>query len=130
MTISGTDLGTSFEKIVNITIGSLNCAIIVSSYVVGEQVSCIIANDSSQQIENDVDIALMVNTTLGPIRANSTSQFRYFEPKIVSVSPTFGPAAGGTIMRVSGTYLNIGNQESTRVLLITNGIELASCNIS
>ena len=38
-----------------------------------------------------------------------------------SVSPSYGPGAGGTIVRVRGEDLNIGNTERTTVSLVTTG---------
>ncbi len=38
-------------------------------------------------------------------------------PTVSSVTPTFGPMAGGTTVVVRGTALNVGNQEDTRVSL-------------
>ena len=49
------------------------------------------------------------------------------DPTISSVSPTFGPMAGGSTLTVSGTILNIGNTENTRVTL--NGSDALECAI-
>ena len=54
-----------------------------------------------------------------------------------SVSPSYGPGAGGTIVRVRGEDLNIGNTERTTVSLVTTGsgrrrrqaMGTASCDI-
>ena len=37
------------------------------------------------------------------------------------MSPSYGPGAGGTIVRVRGEDLNIGNTERTTVSLVTTG---------
>lgn len=48
-----------------------------------------------------------------------------------SVNPSYGPAAGGTIVRVSGEDLNIGNTERTTVSLINTKMKMskAFCDI-
>ena len=46
VTITGTDLGTSFSDIVSITVGSLSCTPIENSYLVGRRISCDISSSS------------------------------------------------------------------------------------
>ena len=50
MTITGTDLGTSFGDIVSITVGSLTCTPIVTSYLVGRSITCNISSGSQTQL--------------------------------------------------------------------------------
>ena len=71
------------------------------------------------------------------IKDATSSQFRFGQPRVYSVSPSYGPAAGGTVVSVRGEDLNIGNTERTTVsLLTTDGerrrrqtMEMASCDI-
>ena len=52
---------------------------------------------------------------------NANGQFRFGQPRVYSVSPSYGPAAGGTVVRIRGEDLNIGNTERTTVSLVANG---------
>ena len=117
MTITGTDLGTSFDDIVSIAVGSLNCVPIESSYVVGGRVSCELAS-GSQQAAGPANVVMTISTTGGNRMASSTQQFRLAVSRVLSVSPSFGPAAGGTMMRISGEELDIGNRDKTTVTLV------------
>ena len=118
LTINGTDLGTSFSDIVSITVGSLTCTPIENSYLVERSVTCDISNGS--QTQGSVDVVVRVSR-MGGANQNATTQFRFGQPRVYSVSPSYGPAAGGTIVRVRGEDLNIGNTERTTVSLVTTG---------
>ena len=64
----------------------------------------------------------------------AVGQFRFAQPRVYSVSPLYGPAAGGTIVRVRGADLNIGNRERTTVSLVatdsTGRRKTTSCDIT
>ena len=114
VTITGTDLGTSFSDIVSITVGSVSCTPIESSYLVGRMITCDIGSGNQTQHGN-VDVAVSICRNVDTI-----IRFRFGQPRVYSVSPSYGPAAGGTIVRVRGEDLNIGNTERTTVSLKAN----------
>ena len=118
VTITGTDLGTSFGDIVSITVGSLTCTPIVTSYLVGRSITCNISSGS--QTQGIVDIVVRVSR-MGGADQDAITRFRFGQPRVYSVSPSYGPGAGGTIVRVRGEDLNIGNTERTTVSLVTTG---------
>ena len=120
VTITGTDLGTSFDDIVSITVGSLTCTPIEDSYLVGRSITCDISSGSQTQL---LGIAIVVVTVsrIGGANQAATTQFLFGQSRVYSVSPSYGPSAGGTIVRVRGEDLNIGNTESTTVTLLTTG---------
>ena len=118
LTINGTDLGTSFGDIVKITVGSLTCTAMENSYLAGRSVTCVISSGS--QTQGSVDVVFRVSR-MGGANQNATIQFQFGQPRVYSVSPSYGPAAGGTIVRVRGEDLNIGNTEKTTVSLVTTG---------
>ena len=128
VTITGTDLGTSFSDIVSITVGSLNCTPVEdSSYLVGRRITC----DIGSGYQTQGVASLVVNVyRMGGANQNATIQFRFGQLRVYSVSPSYGPAAGGTIVRVRGEDLNIGNTERTTVSLVATGSGItASCVI-
>ena len=141
MTITGTNLGTAFKDIASIRVGSLTCSPSEDSYVIGTRVSCNINGDSGNQTQGSVSVVVRVRRMGGPDEdATSRQMFRFGMPRMFSVSPPFGPAGGGTVIKVRGEDLDIGNQERTRVTLTTNNgdserrrrrqtKETANCNI-
>ena len=47
----------------------------------------------------------------------ASSDLYYIEtPSVESVRPEYGPISGGTIVTITGTNLDIGNKENTKVL--------------
>ena len=120
VTITGTDLATSFSDIVSITVGSLSCTPIENSYLVGRRISCDISSSSQPQQPGMANVVVTVSR-MGGANHNATTQFRFGQPRVYSVSPSYGPAAGGTILRVRGEDLNIGNTERTTVSLVATG---------
>ena len=137
VTITGTDLGTSFGDIVSITVGSLTCTPIVTSYLVGRSITCNISSGSQTQLGvANVHVVVTVSRMGGANQHAISTQFRFGQPRVYSVSPSYGPGAGGTIVRVRGEDLNIGNTERTTVSLVTTGsgrrrqaMGTASCDI-
>ena len=123
VTVTGTDLGTAFEDIVSIRVGSLTCTPSEDSYVIGTSVSCDTDGGSGGQTQDRVDVVVRVRRMGGPDQnVTSVQQFRFGVPRVYSVSPTFGPAGGGTVVRVRGEDLDIGNQDRIRVtLMMTTG---------
>ena len=120
VTITGTDLGTSFSDIVSITVGSLSCTPIENSYLVGRRISCDISSSSQAQQPGMANVVVTVSR-MGGASQDATTQFQFGQPRVYSVSPSYGPAAGGTILRVRGEDLNIGNTERTTVSLVATG---------
>ena len=116
VTINGTDLGTSFSDIINITVGSLSCTPIKDNYLNGSRVTCDISSSNRPQPAGSVDVVVNVCNNKEAI-----GQFRFGQPRVYSVSPSYGPAAGGTIVRMRGEDLDIGNTDRTTVSLVTTG---------
>ena len=119
VTINGTGLGISFSDIVSIIVGSLSCTPIKNSYLVGRRISCDSSSSHAQQ-PGMVNVVVTVSR-MGGANQDAITQFRFGKPRVYSVSPSYGPAAGGTILRVRGEDLNIGNTERTTVSLVATG---------
>ena len=135
--INGTNLGTQRSDIESVMIGSRNCS--VGEYRAGKWLTCTIAADPNDNTDRNETITIRVTRSSGSVTADSVAQFQYLTPIIQSVSPTFGPASGGTRIRVQGTNFDIGNTEKTRVDLILrdsssrmkrNTCPDANCNIT
>ena len=115
LTITGTDLGVQASDIFIVTVGGVECVVIDHGYVAGVQLMCM-TRESSVEIQNALIIVSVMRSDGSIVSAASTS-FSYLQPTIVSVSPEFGPMAGGTQVEVRGTHLDIGNAKETKVQL-------------
>ena len=122
VTISGTDLGASYNDI-GVTLRldddtSVDCSLAgEETYVIGRQIVCV-----TQSVDDDGYYMLEVTIQRGSDAAEVVSApFSVEEPQVTGVDPTFGPKSGGIEVVVSGSSLNIGNTENTRVEL--NGVK-------
>ncbi|XP_064387556.1 uncharacterized protein LOC135335860 isoform X4 [Halichondria panicea] len=125
ITVNGTDLGVTFADIQNstLTLGGVACSPIITNFMPGRQFACITTNLGTEGPQN---FSLMIGSREAIVNAGS---FTAVYPSVNSVTPTFGPMAGGTTVAVSGTGLDVGNQERTRVSLNVSGSSYV-CNIS
>ena len=118
VTIYGTNLGTQSSDILSVILDSRTCTSNSDLYIPGKRIVCSITPDDSNTITSNVTITVIVNTTAAqPKTAVSSTQFKFLTPIIQSVSPTFGPTSGGTLVRVEGTNLDIGNKEENKVIM-------------
>ena len=92
----------------------------------GRNIICDIQNSSSSQAQGNVSVVVTVRRSNDSNKMTSF-QFQFKEASVISIFPSFGPAAGGTIVKLGGLNLNIGNKEIIRVFL--NSDELVSCEI-
>ena len=124
ITISGTELGVMFSDFQSdsIIIAEANCVPVEAGYVPGIQVRCVTEQFTSP---GEKTVVVTLNRDEGVSSGRTT--FVVADPTISSVSPTVGPMAGGSTLTVSGTDLNIGNTENTRVTL--NGNHALECAI-
>ena len=114
ITISGTNLGVKFSDIVSITIGNRECTPIEESYTVGTQIQCTVS--SSGPSSNDA-ITITISSSTDDKTATSTDQYMFSTPSISSIFPSLGPRSGGTRITITGSNLNIGNTDQTRIIL-------------
>ena len=118
VTIYGSNLGTQSSKLLFIFLGSRTCTSNSHLYIPGKRIVCTITPDDNNTVTRNVIITVIVNTTAPQLKtAVSSTQFQFLTPFIQSVSPMFGPASGGTLVRVEGTNLNISNKEETKVIM-------------
>ncbi len=118
ITVMGTDLiGTGFAENQNITLtlGGVACSPLNISYIPWRQFVCETTNFVT---EGPKDFSLTIGSRVVTVNAGF---FTVMDPTVSSVTPTFGPIAGGTTVVVRGTELDVGNQEDTKISLKVNG---------
>ena len=124
LTISGTDLGAVFSDIVEVTLQQGPTSNVIcqledyeNDYIPGTRVVCETEAFSSL---GEYRVSISVNRTSGIVLAQGP-QFSVEQPTVSGVSPSFGPVSGGVEVAISGSDLDTGNREETRVQL--NGME-------
>ena len=94
----------------------LLCIIIkycIGTTYLGSQVSCITGSSSSIGYKN---IFIIFDKEGLSLSTNSMSVYYLYQiPTLNSIVPAWGPVAGGTLVVVSGSFLDIGDSSRTQV---------------
>ena len=115
ITINGTNLGTQVSDIESIRIGNRDCSI--NEYQAGKRIICTISIVNETMADRSDFITVRVTRSDGTVATNSSVQFQFITPTVLSIIPSFGPISGGTEVSVNGTNLDIGNKEMTRIIM-------------
>ena len=115
--IQGSDLGVNITDISSITVGGVACDVIESVYTPGQEVTCVIHTSDSKIEQDNANVAATISRVGGsPVTA--TAPYAFLNPVVESIVPSVGPTSGGTVVVITGTNLDIGNVEHTRVLFV------------
>ncbi|XP_012719594.2 plexin-B2b [Fundulus heteroclitus] len=109
ITIHGSNLGIHKEDIKSITVVGAPCVHQGDKYSVSTSVVCVIgpvASPVSGRVEVEVN---------GGKRGISNMDFTYRDPIPTGVKPSKGPKAGGTLITITGTFLETGSKEDVQV---------------
>ncbi len=122
----GTDLGVTFADIMTstLTLGGVACTPINTDYIPGRQFVCVTKRFGTTGPNN---FSMIIYGSQN-VNVNAGS-FSVLNPTVSSMTPTFGPVAGGTKVTVGGTGLKVGNYENTRISLEVSGGSSYICNI-
>uniref|UniRef100_A0A8D0A8J7 Plexin D1 n=1 Tax=Sander lucioperca TaxID=283035 RepID=A0A8D0A8J7_SANLU len=103
LTVQGRNLGRRVGA-VKVSIGDVLCTLRPELYTVSVELVCVTgrsAHDRTDIVQVDVDQSGM---------GTSKEIFSYLEPRLLSIEPTKGSRAGGTIVIIRGEHLDIGSQ--------------------
>ena len=115
VTITGTDLGVTYDDIMNnVMISSSPCITQEDGYIPGTQIVCETTAFTSGPGPKDVIVTVQRGTG-SPLVVRG--MFTVVAPTVTGVEPSLGPMSGGTTITIRGTGLNISNVEDTRVTL-------------
>ncbi|XP_072025087.1 plexin-A2-like [Amphiura filiformis] len=116
ISVMGTDLGLEFDDIVSVTVGGKPCDISGLSrqeYRTGSSVSCRTPSGSTDS-EEDITVAIKgADETV--LQSTGTVVFTYRNPSISSFEPQEGPEAGGTVVTITGQYLDACSEISATI---------------
>ncbi|XP_068168450.1 plexin-B2b [Antennarius striatus] len=113
ITIRGSNLGIHGEDIKSITVVKQPCIHQVEKYSVSTSVVCEISPiDLSAPHWGQVEVEVK-----GGKRGTSSMYFTYRDPIPETVKPSRGPKAGGTLITISGLFLDTGSKEDVQVAI-------------
>uniref|UniRef100_A0A8C2BCZ3 Plexin b2b n=1 Tax=Cyprinus carpio TaxID=7962 RepID=A0A8C2BCZ3_CYPCA len=113
VTIKGSNLGIQKDDIKNITVAGVPCKHLRERYSVSTSVVCEIG---SAKLYKTGEVEIEVGRGKKGI-STKTVRFTYRDPVAQSVSPNQGPKAGGTVLTISGIYLNTASKEDLQVMV-------------
>ncbi|XP_045114407.1 plexin-B-like isoform X2 [Portunus trituberculatus] len=113
VTIEGSNLGLREEDVQgNIFIGEVLCK--VHEYHVSVKITCRTGPAPAlTSASQDMQFPVRVTTPAGTTR--STVKFTYTNVSVTGVWPTRGPVSGGTVLSISGRFLNVGSHVSAEL---------------
>uniref|UniRef100_A0A8D3DRN3 Plexin b2b n=1 Tax=Scophthalmus maximus TaxID=52904 RepID=A0A8D3DRN3_SCOMX len=119
ITIRGSNLGIHRKDIKSITVVGEPCIHQEEKYSVSTSVVCEIGPvDHRRKHWGQVEVEVK-----GGKRGTSSIYFTYRDPIPEAVAPTRGPKAGGTLIAISGPFLETGSKEDVQVTI--GGVECA-----
>ncbi|XP_046596582.1 plexin-A4 isoform X1 [Neodiprion lecontei] len=106
VTIRGINLGKTFADIyAGATIAGLPCEPYPELYVRTKQIVCRVDGPGTPQ-ERKGPVIVKIED----FRGYSDVNFEFVDPVIESISPKYGPRSGGTVIRITGRYMNAGSR--------------------
>uniref|UniRef100_A0A8C5CS89 Plexin D1 n=1 Tax=Gadus morhua TaxID=8049 RepID=A0A8C5CS89_GADMO len=103
VTVQGRNLGKR-ASVVDVSIGGVACSLLPDRYSVSVELVCVTGGSGSDMVDA-VQVSVLHNG-----EGTSNELFSYLVPKLLSVEPSRGSRAGGTIVRLSGQHLDTGSQ--------------------
>ncbi|XP_015599492.1 plexin-A2 [Cephus cinctus] len=107
MTIRGINLGKTFSDIFEgVTVAAATCQPYEKLYIRTKEIVCRIDGPGTPEEAKSGPVIVKVED----FRGQSEYNFKFVDPKIFSISPKFGPLSGGTIIRITGEFMNAGSR--------------------
>uniref|UniRef100_A0A8C1S019 Plexin b2a n=1 Tax=Cyprinus carpio TaxID=7962 RepID=A0A8C1S019_CYPCA len=112
VTIKGSNLGIKQEDIKRITVAKVPCTHQPERYSVSTSVVCEIGSLSSKELNKSGSVEVEVE---GGGKGQSVLNFTYRNPVPKAVSPSKGPAAGGTVITITGENLDTASKDDISI---------------
>ncbi|XP_071081930.1 hepatocyte growth factor receptor-like isoform X2 [Haliotis cracherodii] len=121
ISVTGINLGKTYTDITSdVTVAGIKCSVIPDHYEPSSRFTC--ETDKS----NAAASGTIKVTVDGKYTAESDSPFHFVVPLVQDLKPEQGPKSGGTVITISGLYMNTGS--STSVSLAGAPCEMVRSN--
>ncbi|CAH1158754.1 unnamed protein product [Phyllotreta striolata] len=105
ITIRGINLGKNFQDIYSgISIAGINCQPYEQLYIKTKQITCQVDGPGTKELRQGP-----VTVKVEDYRGESKTHYRFVNPNITGISPRYGPKSGGTMLQITGEYMNAGS---------------------
>ncbi|XP_022177464.1 plexin-A1-like [Myzus persicae] len=107
ITIKNHDVLSESRK-ATVTVAGRNC--VYPKTINGETISCTVGLPKPDDLATGP-----VHVTYGPLRLTSAQTFQFVYPELTSLSPACGPVSGGTLLHITGRFLDAGSTATVSV---------------
>lgn len=105
ITIEGINLGKTFQDIYSgVSIAGINCEPYEHLYVKTKRIVCKVDGPGTNE-PREGPVVVRVED----YRGESNTNYRFVNPVITGISPKYGPKSGGTMLKITGEYMNAGS---------------------
>jgi plexin A len=105
ITIQGINLGKTFQDIyTGVMIAGINCQPYEHLYIKTKQIVCKVDGPGTNEDRHGPVLVRVEN-----YRGESKTHFNFVDPVITGISPKYGPKSGGTMLQITGKYMNAGS---------------------
>ncbi|KAF5306013.1 hypothetical protein FQR65_LT07506 [Abscondita terminalis] len=105
ITIEGINLGKTFQDIyTGVSIAGINCQPYEQLYIGTKQIVCKVDGPGTSEPRHGPVVVRVED-----YRGESKSHYRFVDPVITGISPKYGPRSGGTMLKITGEYMNAGS---------------------
>ncbi|XP_044257238.1 plexin A3 [Tribolium madens] len=105
ITIQGINLGKTFQDIyTGVMIAGINCQPYEHLYIKTKQIVCKVDGPGINEARHGP-----VLVRVEDYRGESKTDFNFVDPVITGIAPKYGPKSGGTMLQITGKYMNAGS---------------------
>lgn len=106
ITIKGINLGKTFSDIYGgVSVAGIQCEPYELLYVKTKQIVCRVDGPGTNEPRRGPVIVRVED-----FRGESKHNYEFVDPEIEAISPKYGPRSGGTVLKITGRYMNAGSR--------------------
>ncbi|PSN58484.1 hypothetical protein C0J52_00769, partial [Blattella germanica] len=106
ITIQGINLGKTFSDIYGgVSVAGIQCEPYEQLYVKTKQIVCRVDGPGTNEPRKGPVIVRVED-----FRGESKHNYEFVDPEIEAISPKYGPRSGGTVLKITGRYMNAGSR--------------------
>jgi plexin A len=104
--MQGINLGKTFADIYNgVNVAGIPCEPYEQLYVKTKQIVCRVDGPGTNDLKHGPVIVRVED-----FRGESKHHYKFVDPTIEGISPKYGPRSGGTVLKITGLFMNAGSR--------------------
>jgi len=104
--VQGINLGKTYPDIYGgVSVAGIPCEPYEQLYVKTKQIVCRVDGPGTNEPRQGPVIVRVED-----FRGESKHNYKFVDPEIEGISPKYGPRSGGTVLKITGRYMNAGSR--------------------